>query len=70
MHTFVGPHGTRFHHNGDFSGFVSIAKEGERLVDIPAQDLLALAAAYVRMNRITALESASADELLLGRADA
>ena len=45
MHTFQATGGSRFHHNGDFSGDVHIAvhnpgNEGAPTVEIPMVDLL------------------------------
>lgn len=70
MHTFT--HGdTIIHHNGDFSGSVTIApgktESGAKQVEIevPFSALRALVAEYVRREAISRLEQASPNDILL-----
>jgi hypothetical protein len=56
----------RFHHNGDFSGDVTIVdKETKVELDVPFEDLKALVAKYVRSERISKLDQ-SDDNTTLG----
>ena len=75
MHMFVGPKGTVIHYNGDFSGDVTFTllhpsrprasdPPGCHLVDVPAKDLIAFVAEYVRSRKIAALEDVGVDALL------
>lgn len=69
MHTFKGPKGTVFLHNGDFSGEVVVANNpkaaafGNECV-IPAEDLLALVASVVAARKIERLEQAEPKDIL------
>lgn len=68
-HSYTARHGTHFNFNGDFSGEVTVhapgpAESNRPTIAIPAADLLELAAEAVRRRRISALESATPDELL------
>lgn len=74
-HTTRAALGTVFHHNGDYSGDVTVVPVSfpERVdsadgsihfsVDIPFADLRELVFAYLRDRRIEQLERASDDEL-------
>lgn len=63
MHTFKGPSGTTFNYHSDMSGDVYV-DTAEGHLKVPGRDLLALVAEYVRLERITVIESMEADELL------
>lgn len=76
-HTFLGPSGATYSHNGDFSGGVCVEKSEvpcryhDTAVEIPFEDIRALYLAYVRSNLISRLEQAGDTELeaqLLGSA--
>lgn len=56
-----------FHHEGDYYGDVEItdAISGESVCVLPFETLKRFVAGYVKQKRISALEDASADELLL-----
>lgn len=62
MHTFISGD-VCFNHHGDFSGDVVINRQGKE-IQIPFEDLKALVAEWIRMERIAALEEANADELV------
>ena len=61
-----------FLYNGDFSGDVIIIQESDVIrkpdglveTHVRAKDLLSLVAQYVRLEKITALENASDEEIL------
>jgi len=74
----TGPSGRKYHHNGDFSGDViacvspgDVTQEHDpevgdfSAVSIPAEDILAVAAEFVRSKRIEQLESADPISILL-----
>lgn len=78
-HSFVSPSGRSYHYNGDFSGDIKLDYEFElpcynsgelymhkiiETVRIPAQDVKALAAQYVRNTQISKMEQASDEEIL------
>lgn len=67
MHSFSTPTAT-FNYNSDFSGEVVIYKNEGSIhhspIYIPACDLLAFVAEYIRMNKISKIESMTARELL------
>ena len=76
MHSFNGPSGAMFFHNGDFSGDVqldaptfagdqSFMRDGKVMatVEVPFADLKALVAEYVRRARISAAEDSNSDEV-------
>lgn len=64
-HTTNAPGGTAFIHNGDYSGDVEIvAADKTRGVTIPFEDLMWVVADYVRLQRISKIEEASALSLL------
>jgi hypothetical protein len=58
--------GTRFIHNGDYSGEVEIQHSDQEAVWVPFSDLLQFVADYVRQEKIAKLEQASGREVLLG----
>lgn len=64
MHSFTTKNGTRFHHNGDYSGDVIIDARGFSDITLPCVDLLEFTANYVRQKRISQLENASLEEIL------
>lgn len=41
MHTYVGPNGSRFHYNSDFSGNICVVSPGGDESQIPGDDLIA-----------------------------
>jgi len=60
-HTFVGPSGAIYHHNGDFSGDVEVEVEHTHqggLVSIPFEDMKALVFEYLRQQIIARVEDA------------
>jgi hypothetical protein len=69
MHSFTGPSGNQYHHNGDYSGEVSVDasavadEHSSSLVSIPFEDIRALYLEYTRSRLISELESASYDDL-------
>jgi len=67
MHTTEGSK-FRFFHHGDFSGDIDIADKttGEMILSVPCDDLKALVAAWVRGEKISKLEDADDDAILLG----
>jgi hypothetical protein len=67
MHTSTGPEGTKFLHNGDYSGDVEIISPDYCLgiaFEIPFADLKFLVAQYVEREKIRRLEDATPDEIL------
>ena len=67
MHTTKGTKFTFFHH-GDFSGDIDIAdkKTGKTLLSVPFADLKALVSEWVQGEKISKLEDADDDAILLG----
>lgn len=68
MRSTTGPSGNTYHHNGDFSGHVIMQAEeldsgGKHSVAIPMEDILHLAAAYMRQKAIERVENMSVDEI-------
>lgn len=55
---------TQFFHHGDYSGDVRIVCGDQPEVSIPAADLLAFAAEWVRSQKIHDLEEADPSQLL------
>ena len=65
MHTTEGTK-YRFFHNGDYSGDVkAMNKETKEEIEIPFEDLKRLVANWVMTEKISRLEQAEDDELLL-----
>lgn len=70
MHATVGPSGTVYHHNGDFSGDVVFnppSPEGIlplEAVSVPFADMLELVGAWYKDKKISALEQMSGTEFL------
>lgn len=67
--TEVGGKPWRFHHNGDFSGYVQVGRETwetdpVKSVYIPAAVLKEFVAEMVRKQKIAELEKATVDQLL------
>lgn len=63
MHRTDGPEGTSFHHNGDFSGDVTIEPAGADYgVDIPFADLQYLVTVEKERRLTEALETVGFDE--------
>jgi hypothetical protein len=63
----AGAGSTRFIHNSDFSGCVTIERtvNGEKKeIDIPYWQLQQLVVTQVRSNRVNAIENASSEEIL------
>lgn len=68
MHTTEGTK-YRFFHNGDYSGDVkAMNKETKEEIEIPFEDLKRLVANWVMTEKISRLEQAEDDELLLQNA--
>ncbi len=64
MHSYGGRHGTIFNFNSDFSGDITISREGKE-ISIPANDILELVAyKYLTHKRIERIESMDYRELL------
>jgi len=56
----------RFFHNGDYSGDVKVMnKETKEEIEIPFEDIKRLVASWVMSEKISRLEQAEDDELLL-----
>ncbi len=66
MHTLKTSGGTAFVFDGDFHGIARIVTRDHQSTEVPAADLLEFAAEFVRRERVSALEDASAREILLG----
>jgi len=65
MHTTEGTK-YRFFHHGDYSGDVKVMnKETGQEIEIPFEDLKRIVASWVMTEKISRLEQAEDDELLL-----
>jgi hypothetical protein len=69
MHSFTGPSGNHYFHNGDFSGGVKVEASAiadsqlGTMAEIPFEDIRALYLRYLRSERISRLEQAEDAEL-------
>lgn len=66
MHTYRGSEAI-FNHNSDMSGDVLITARDGVTIQVPGVDILDFVADLVRMNKISALENASTEDLLSGK---
>lgn len=69
MRSFTAPSGNTYSHNGDFSGSILVNREdlaidGHDRVAIPADDVIALAAEYLRRRAVTRIEEMSVEEIM------
>lgn len=63
MHTFESNNGTKFNHNGDFSGDVTICTS-EQTFKISCESLFEFVSEFVKQEKISKIEKASYSELL------